>query len=77
MVIILVYFLAVRIHSHLDFQTNCYFLPIDGTNATQINKIVCHPTMPVVVSGHEDRYIRFFDVNSGMSSIMQYKPCEC
>ncbi|KAG0093041.1 hypothetical protein BGZ93_008042 [Podila epicladia] len=40
----------------------------DGTNATQINKIVCHPTMPVVVSGHEDRYIRFFDVNSGSCS---------
>ncbi|KAF9315250.1 hypothetical protein BG003_003206 [Podila horticola] len=38
----------------------------DGTSATQINKIVCHPTMPVVVSGHEDRYIRFFDVNSGL-----------
>jgi striatin 1/3/4 len=35
---------------------------------TQINKIVCHPTMPVVVSGHEDRYIRFFDINSGACS---------
>ncbi|KAF9413047.1 hypothetical protein BGZ94_000855 [Podila epigama] len=40
----------------------------DGTLRTQINKIVCHPTMPVVVSGHEDRYIRFFDINSGTCS---------
>ena len=24
--------------------------------------------MPVVVSGHEDRYIRFFDINSGACS---------
>ncbi|KAF8947003.1 hypothetical protein BGZ47_010665 [Haplosporangium gracile] len=40
----------------------------DGTAKTQINKIVCHPTMPVVVSGHEDRYIRFFDINSGACS---------
>ncbi|KAG0254932.1 hypothetical protein BG011_005421 [Mortierella polycephala] len=37
----------------------------DGTHATQINKLVCHPTLPLVVSGHEDRYIRFFDLNSG------------
>ncbi|KAF9177746.1 hypothetical protein BGZ51_008408 [Haplosporangium sp. Z 767] len=37
----------------------------DGTPATQINKIVCHPTMSIIVSGHEDRYIRFFDINSG------------
>ncbi|KAF9984198.1 hypothetical protein BGZ65_000809 [Modicella reniformis] len=40
----------------------------DGTTATQINKVICHPTLPVVVSGHEDRYIRFFDVNSGACS---------
>ncbi|KAF9211609.1 hypothetical protein BGZ59_007848 [Podila verticillata] len=40
----------------------------DGTSATQINKVVCHPTMPVMVSGHEDRYIRFFDINSGSCS---------
>ncbi|KAF9355083.1 hypothetical protein BGX34_010655 [Mortierella sp. NVP85] len=40
----------------------------DGTPATQINKVVCHPTLPVVVSGHEDRYIRFFDINSGACS---------
>ncbi|KAF9897517.1 hypothetical protein BX616_005468, partial [Lobosporangium transversale] len=36
----------------------------DGTPATQINKVICHPTLPIVVSGHEDRYIRFFDLNS-------------
>ncbi|KAF9992322.1 hypothetical protein BGZ80_002940 [Entomortierella chlamydospora] len=40
----------------------------DGTPATQINKIVCHPTLPLAVSGHEDRYIRFFDINSGSCS---------
>ncbi|KAF9950501.1 hypothetical protein BGZ72_007859 [Mortierella alpina] len=40
----------------------------DGTPATQINKVVCHPTLPLVVSGHEDRYIRFFDLNNGSCS---------
>ncbi|KAL1917216.1 uncharacterized protein VTP21DRAFT_4872 [Calcarisporiella thermophila] len=37
----------------------------DGTPATQINRIVSHHTMPLVLSGHEDKYIRFFDVNTG------------
>ena len=37
----------------------------DGTPNTQINKVVCHPTLPIVITGHEDKYIRFFDVNTG------------
>lgn len=37
----------------------------DSTNNTQINKAVCHPTMPIIASGHEDRYIRFYDSNTG------------
>ncbi|KAI1311535.1 hypothetical protein EDD11_003451 [Mortierella claussenii] len=49
----------------LAFKSNESY---DGTTATQINKIVCHPTLPMVVSGHEDRYIRFFDINSGACS---------
>ncbi|KAF8321420.1 WD40-repeat-containing domain protein [Cantharellus anzutake] len=34
----------------------------DGTSRTQINKITSHPTMPLLVTAHEDRYIRIFDV---------------
>ncbi|CAG8522954.1 1082_t:CDS:10 [Paraglomus occultum] len=37
----------------------------DGTASTQINRIICHPTMPQVFSAHEDKYIRGFDINSG------------
>lgn len=37
----------------------------DGTPNTQINKVVAHPTLPVVVTGHEDKYIRFYDTTSG------------
>ncbi|KAF9585776.1 hypothetical protein BGW38_000789 [Lunasporangiospora selenospora] len=40
----------------------------NGTSTTQINKVVCHPTMPMAISGHEDRYIRFFDINTGQCS---------
>ncbi|KAI7862263.1 WD40-repeat-containing domain protein [Spinellus fusiger] len=37
----------------------------DGTHATQINCLVAHPTMPLVVSGHEDRHIKLYDLRSG------------
>ncbi|XP_014251285.1 striatin-3 isoform X2 [Cimex lectularius] len=31
----------------------------------QIYRIVCHPLLPVTVTAHEDRHIRFFDNNTG------------
>ncbi|KAG8903384.1 hypothetical protein FRB99_003376 [Tulasnella sp. 403] len=37
----------------------------DGTPATQINKIVSHPTMKLLVTAHEDKYIRLFDLVTG------------
>ncbi|KAG2020558.1 peptidase C14 [Coprinopsis cinerea AmutBmut pab1-1] len=37
----------------------------DGTPATQINCLTSHPTMPLLVTGHEDRYIRIFDLATG------------
>ncbi|KAJ3574558.1 hypothetical protein NP233_g1691 [Leucocoprinus birnbaumii] len=37
----------------------------DGTAATQINCITSHPSMPVLVTAHEDKYIKIFDVLTG------------
>ncbi|TFK67888.1 WD40 repeat-like protein [Pluteus cervinus] len=37
----------------------------DGTPATQINRIVSHPTMSLLVTAHEDKFIRIFDVSTG------------
>ncbi|KAF7359399.1 Striatin-related protein [Mycena sanguinolenta] len=37
----------------------------DGTPATQINRIVSHPTMSLLVTAHEDKYIRLFDIVTG------------
>lgn len=31
----------------------------------QINCVVSHPTLPMTVTAHEDRHIRFFDNNTG------------
>lgn len=36
--------------------------------STQINALVSHPTMPLLVTGHEDKYIRIFDISLGKSS---------
>ncbi|XP_049826044.1 striatin-3 isoform X2 [Aethina tumida] len=33
--------------------------------ARQINKLVCHPTLPLTITAHEDRHIRFWDNNTG------------
>ncbi|KAF5358046.1 hypothetical protein D9756_001729 [Leucocoprinus leucothites] len=37
----------------------------DGTPATQINCITSHPSMPILVTAHEDKYIKIFDVLTG------------
>jgi len=34
-------------------------------SAKQINKIVCHPTLPLTITAHEDRHIRFWDNHTG------------
>ncbi|CAH1791651.1 unnamed protein product [Owenia fusiformis] len=31
----------------------------------QINQVISHPTLPVTITAHEDRHIRFFDNNTG------------
>ena len=41
------------------------FVFSDNTSATQINKVRCHPTLPVAVTAHEDKYLRFYDITSG------------
>ena len=33
--------------------------------STQINALASHPTMPLLVTGHEDKYIRIFDISTG------------
>uniref|UniRef100_A0A6A7FRL8 Striatin-3-like n=4 Tax=Amphipoda TaxID=6821 RepID=A0A6A7FRL8_9CRUS len=37
-----------------------------GSNLTrQINKVVSHPTLPLTITAHEDRHIRFWDNHTG------------
>ena len=48
-------------------------LCLDGTNHTQINKVIAHPTLPLIVTAHEDKYIRFFDSKSGVGDHVNIK----
>lgn len=45
---------------------------LPGSN--HINKVVSHPTLPVTVTAHEDRHIKFFDNKSGLSATTRLCP---
>lgn len=35
----------------------------------QINRVITHPTLPLTVTAHDDRHIRFFDNNTGKALV--------
>ncbi len=41
------------------------FLLSESGVPNQINRVISHPTLPVTITGNEDRHIRFFDNNTG------------
>ena len=41
------------------------FFSDSSSSSNQINCLVNHPTLPVAITAHEDRHIRFFDINTG------------
>ncbi|RWS31975.1 striatin-3-like isoform X2, partial [Leptotrombidium deliense] len=52
-----------------DIESTSYSQPIlkfdKPEGSSRINSIVVHPTMPVIVSAHENRQIQFWDLNTG------------
>jgi len=40
-----------------------FFSGVQSNN--HINKVVSHPTLPVTITAHEDRHIKFFDNKTG------------
>jgi hypothetical protein len=45
----------------------------------QINQVISHPTMPIVIAAHQDRKLRFYDLRTGdsMCRKMSIHPVEC
>ena len=65
----------IRLQSDTTYGTSCVqglvprmFISLikDGTPATQINCIASHPSMPLLVTAHEDKFIKIFDVLTGL-----------
>ena len=50
----------------LLFWKSIHYVHSDGTPAMQINRIVSHPTMSILVTAHKDKYIRIFDITTGL-----------
>ncbi|XP_017772986.1 PREDICTED: striatin-3 isoform X2 [Nicrophorus vespilloides] len=51
-----------------DIETNKPVVVLEGESSAAprlINRVVCHPTIPLTVTAHEDRHIRFWDNNTG------------
>uniref|UniRef100_A0AAQ5XUW8 Striatin-3 n=1 Tax=Amphiprion ocellaris TaxID=80972 RepID=A0AAQ5XUW8_AMPOC len=53
-----------------DLETSQNALVLKGQGdalpgSNHINKVVSHPTLPVTISAHEDRHIKFYDNKSG------------
>lgn len=38
---------------------------VNNVIGKQINRVVCHPTLALTITAHEDRHIRFWDNNTG------------
>lgn len=56
----------------MDLETGKQVVRLDSDQSPdasalskQINCVVSHPTLPMTVTAHEDRHIRFFDNNTG------------
>lgn len=56
-----------------DTETGKLVLSLHAVEAAngevaQVNRIVSHPTLPMLITANEDNYIRLFDLKSGMST---------
>ena len=51
-----------------------FFFVAESLVNNQINRVVSHPTLPVTITAHEDRHIRFFDNNTGKATEWYVQP---
>ena len=55
----------IMVFSVKSISRNFSFWIQDGPDVGSITKVVSHPTLPLTITAHEDRHIRFFDNKSG------------
>lgn len=44
----------------------------NDNNNGRINSIAIHPIMPVVITAHEDRFIKLWDINTGLFILLNF-----
>ena len=50
----------------INLKTLIYYLPFFLFQPVgPINAVLSHPALPLTITGHEDRHIRFYDNNTG------------
>ncbi|XP_043489140.1 striatin-4 isoform X1 [Polistes fuscatus] len=47
-----------------DSETDAVIARLEANETKGVNRVVAHPTLPLVVAAHEDRHIRFYDHRS-------------
>uniref|UniRef100_A0A8C4UX92 Striatin n=1 Tax=Falco tinnunculus TaxID=100819 RepID=A0A8C4UX92_FALTI len=52
--------------SIFNMETRQQILTLESISSScQINKVISHPTLPISITAHEDRHIKFYDNNTG------------
>lgn len=67
LVLFCLYFFSLDSTLHWRFEFWCVFLLcfLGLQSSNHINRVVSHPTLPVTITAHEDRHIKFFDNKTG------------
>ncbi|ESO08119.1 hypothetical protein HELRODRAFT_156657 [Helobdella robusta] len=48
-----------------DIEKKRPIICLENKLGPDVNRVICHPTLPITITANEDRHIRFFDNNSG------------
>jgi len=48
-----------------DLETKKQIVGFEGEGACGVNRVICHPTLALTITAHEDRHIRFWDNSTG------------
>ncbi|CAG7823567.1 unnamed protein product [Allacma fusca] len=48
-----------------DLETKKQLLRFESESTGGVNRVVCHPTLALTITAHEDRHIRFWDNSTG------------
>lgn len=48
-----------------DMETKKQMVRFESDGIGSVNRVICHPTLALTITAHEDRHIRFWDNSTG------------